>query len=187
MRIVQTSHDIRWLPIPNEIALILDNELPPTHLITSAFALAFQGRSILMTNLNSRGWDIPGGHLEPGESPEEAVRREVVEETGVQLADLRFFGYQHIRLLAPCPSNYRHPYPDSYQTFFLATVANMPEFSSTEETRGRTLFPPHQAMTLRWVQENREFYEIALQEVMGSSRETGDSSSQTPQNDVVAE
>ncbi len=27
-------------------------------------------------------WDIVGGHLEPGEAPEEAMRREVTEETG---------------------------------------------------------------------------------------------------------
>ena len=27
-------------------------------------------------------WEIPGGHIEPGESPEEAARRELFEETG---------------------------------------------------------------------------------------------------------
>ena len=31
-------------------------------------------------------WDIVGGHLEPGESPAEAMRREVAEETGWQVA-----------------------------------------------------------------------------------------------------
>jgi 8-oxo-dGTP pyrophosphatase MutT (NUDIX family) len=30
-------------------------------------------------------WDIVGGHLEPGESPAEAMRREVAEETGWQV------------------------------------------------------------------------------------------------------
>ncbi|HCT77785.1 MAG TPA: NUDIX hydrolase [Micromonosporaceae bacterium] len=27
-------------------------------------------------------WDIVGGHVEPGESPEQTLRREVIEETG---------------------------------------------------------------------------------------------------------
>lgn len=34
---------------------------------------------------NRRGWDIPGGHLEKGESPVVAFIREVREETGCEL------------------------------------------------------------------------------------------------------
>jgi 8-oxo-dGTP diphosphatase len=35
-------------------------------------------------------WSIPGGHLEFGESFEETARREVLEETGVQIRNVRF-------------------------------------------------------------------------------------------------
>jgi 8-oxo-dGTP diphosphatase len=162
MHVLRQGHDLPFLPIPNEIALILDDELPPAHLITSALALAFSGHNILMTNLNARGWDIPGGHIEIGESPEEALHREVMEETGALLSQVRLLGYQRIRLLAPCPPNYRYPYPESYQTLFLATVADLPGFMSTDETRERALFAPHEASSLRWVQENRELYDAAL-------------------------
>lgn len=31
-----------------------------------------------------RGWEIPGGHLNEGETPEEAMIRELFEETGCQ-------------------------------------------------------------------------------------------------------
>src|SRR6185437_13155797 len=30
-------------------------------------------------------WDFAGGHVEPGEQPEEALRREIAEELGVEL------------------------------------------------------------------------------------------------------
>lgn len=34
-------------------------------------------------------WGLPGGFLERGEQPEEGIRREIREETGLELDDLR--------------------------------------------------------------------------------------------------
>jgi 8-oxo-dGTP pyrophosphatase MutT (NUDIX family) len=138
-------------------------------LITSAFALAFRDQSILMTNLNARGWDIPGGHIEAGESPEATMHREVMEETGAQLETVRLLGYQRIHLLCSCPPNYRYPHPDSYQVLYIATIADLLAFLPTEETRERALFAPNEASSLRWVQENREMYDAALSLIMNAA------------------
>ena len=55
-----------------------------------------QGRCLLGHNSGrARGWfSTLAGFVEPGESPEQAVAREVREETGVVVGDLRYAGSQ---------------------------------------------------------------------------------------------
>ena len=49
------------------------------------------------------GWGIPGGFLDRGEHPEAAIRRELNEETGIELSDLRLLKFhtfaRHIEFL----------------------------------------------------------------------------------------
>lgn len=40
---------------------------------------------------NKRGWDIPGGHVESSETPEQSFHREVLEETGCELVTQPLF------------------------------------------------------------------------------------------------
>lgn len=67
-------------------------ELP----VTAVKIYVFQDNELLLTNINARGWDLPGGHVEPGETPEQAIVRELHEETGAQVKRLRFIGYLKI-------------------------------------------------------------------------------------------
>ncbi|MEZ4620575.1 MAG: NUDIX domain-containing protein [Caldilineaceae bacterium] len=161
MKILGTGYNIPWLPQPNEISLILDDTLPARYLITSALALAFHEGNFLMTKLHQRGWDIPGGHIEPGERPEETMRREVMEEAAVELGNVRLFGYQRIRLLGEVPVDYRYPHPDSYQVFYVGTVDKILPFTATAEAGGRSFFSRPKALQQRWVQENRLMFDAA--------------------------
>ena len=98
--------------------------VPSNELTSAAFGLVFDGAAILLARLVERGWDLPGGHLEPGQSAEEAMRREVLEETGAVVSATSVFAHQLVRLLSPCPGGYRYSYPDGYQVFFLAELEN---------------------------------------------------------------
>jgi 8-oxo-dGTP pyrophosphatase MutT (NUDIX family) len=56
---------------------------------------------------NRRAWELPGGGVRRGEEPEPAVRREMREELGIELFDLRRVGQvevsgSHKRTLLHC-------------------------------------------------------------------------------------
>lgn len=48
-------------------------------------AVIDQDQLLLLRHREDGRWGTPGGAVEPGESPEEAVRRELAEETGLDL------------------------------------------------------------------------------------------------------
>lgn len=50
------------------------------------------GELLLMQRSDNAHWGIPGGFVEPGESVEDAVAREVAEETGVRIEVGRLVG-----------------------------------------------------------------------------------------------
>jgi 8-oxo-dGTP diphosphatase len=56
----------------------------------AAGAAIFRGEQILLLHRSSQAsnpgaWDLPGGHVEPGETLARAARREVREETGFEI------------------------------------------------------------------------------------------------------
>ncbi len=56
-------------------------------------AVIFSEQGVLLTvRSDLRGWELPGGHADPAETGEEALRREVLEETGVEVAVERLVG-----------------------------------------------------------------------------------------------
>jgi mutator protein MutT len=67
----------------------------PTRPFLGVGALIFEGRNILLVERAKEPlkgyWSIPGGIVEAGEKLEDAVRREVREETGLEIEPLAMF------------------------------------------------------------------------------------------------
>jgi 8-oxo-dGTP diphosphatase len=62
------------------------------------FALMFLWKDdeVLLAHIKDRGWCVPSGRVEPGESGMEAARREAREEAGAEVSDVRYMGCYRI-------------------------------------------------------------------------------------------
>ena len=59
----------------------------------SVFAIIFEGSRVLLAHRRDIDWwNLPGGGMEAGETVEQAIRREVLEETGLEVEIERLVG-----------------------------------------------------------------------------------------------
>lgn len=62
------------------------------HLVSVAALVTNEEGKILLVKSPWRGWEYPGGLIEPGESFQEALHREIREEAGVEVEITGFVG-----------------------------------------------------------------------------------------------
>jgi ADP-ribose pyrophosphatase YjhB (NUDIX family) len=57
----------------------------PVHIVAVGGLIENDEGKVLMVKSPDRGWEIPGGQVEKGETLTEALRREIKEETGIDI------------------------------------------------------------------------------------------------------
>lgn len=57
----------------------------PTHIVAGAGIVINDNDEILMVKTYNAGWVFPGGQVEVGENIIDAVKREIMEETGIEV------------------------------------------------------------------------------------------------------
>jgi hypothetical protein len=76
----------------------------PPELLTSARAVVFKGsRVVVVDEMHGERHIEPGGGIEAGETVEQAVRREVAEESGWTVGELKPLGFHFLEPLTPSP------------------------------------------------------------------------------------
>ncbi|MFI6585833.1 NUDIX hydrolase [Embleya sp. NPDC050493] len=119
---VLASLTVPWISTAHRMDVLRCTDPPEGYTVTTAFVLALDGLGrTLLTRVDrpGRGWEVPGGHLDPGETPVGAAARELAEEAGLRVAAerLTLFGGQRITLLDMPPADYRYP-RRTFQAFF---------------------------------------------------------------------
>ncbi len=120
-----TEGSVSWGDMPLKISVYLTAALPPGQYVSSVRAIVFRDDDVLVVR-GERGqfYILPGGRREKNESPEETLRRELLEETGWALKELSILGFMHFRHLGPKPADYPYPYPDFLWLIYTAQADN---------------------------------------------------------------
>ncbi|MBL4937859.1 NUDIX hydrolase [Clostridium sp. YIM B02515] len=68
------------------------------HFVSVAGLVTNEKDEVLLVKSPRRGWEFPGGMVEPGESLQEALIREIFEESGIYVTITGFIGvYKNIK------------------------------------------------------------------------------------------
>jgi 8-oxo-dGTP pyrophosphatase MutT (NUDIX family) len=168
-KLIETRKDLYWIVGQNNtVEVYLSDELPDVNLCTASYAFVFKDRKFLQTELREgerhiQMFDIPGGHIDLGETPDQTAVRETYEETGVHVNNPRLVGYMKITTHVPAPENpSRYPHPTGYMLYYLCNFLDEEEFNGNEDAHGRAWLTPEEFEQSVWCRENK----ILLEEVI---------------------
>lgn len=109
--------------------LSLLSRIPSGTDVSAVIALVFDEDGKMLAVKNQRGWDFPGGHVEPGETPEAALHREVLEEACAKIRNPRLFMSASM---------------ERTMLFYIAEIAELRPFTGEYETTTRTFMTPEE-------------------------------------------
>lgn len=115
-----------WKKLPRNVRRWLTRRAQTNFTISAAGIIVNEKGQVLLLNHVLRpvsGWGLPGGFIDAAEQPEEALKRELYEETGVELSHIRLI---HARTLG------RH-----VEIIFAAKAIGEPRVKSREITELR--------------------------------------------------
>lgn len=115
------------LPVGALVSEALADYRPARHQRVAAYALVVQEGRVLLTRFSALGfhsgqWGLPGGGVEHGEAPVDAVVREVREETGLECSVGGVLAVDDVRVRGTAPSGRDEDF-HSIGLVYAATVA----------------------------------------------------------------
>ncbi|MGE7693887.1 NUDIX hydrolase [Lysinibacillus sp. NPDC094177] len=133
--------------------------------VTSVHGVCFYNGYVLLVHVAERGFNFPGGHIEKGETPEEALHREAFEE-GYVKGHINYIGAIEVSHEENPLFNADSKYPlIGYQMFYRMEIQECLPFLREHETISRIWVEPEE---VPFVINDHEFAQLVLQAALCS-------------------
>lgn len=151
---------------------IAQGEEPVLNQRIAAYAVVRSSRGVLGTECSNRTavpglWQLPGGGLNPGESPSDALMREIAEETGQDVRINRLIDLQSDHWVGRAPNGVLEDF-HALRIIFTATCLNptTPNVIDIDGTTERAAWIPlRQWRSLPWTSGARSLLDKHLDQV----------------------
>ena len=146
----RTIYDSEWVGLQHVDVRLPDGKIiHDMHVVTyrhhaaAVIPIRADGKILLIDHYrfqtDTRGWEVPAGRIDEGETPEQAAMREMQEESGHRAESLKYLGRYH-------PSNGSGD--QVFHAFVAHNVERVGEIQDTNEVMGLQWFSPKQVREL---------------------------------------
>lgn len=162
--LVRTVIGKTWIPYENKVEFYVDFEKEEFDApLTTVHGFIFDSeKRLLMVKHKKRGWEIPGGHIDKGESAVAAMHRELYEESQIKVKKFFRLGYLKKIATGSKPVKCDYPYPLSYCSFFAARVDSQESFVGDESIIDYSFMDLEEARKTRWITSYKDYLDAAL-------------------------
>lgn len=158
-----TTLETTWGTHPVTLTWVPATQEPEGYTVTSTHGFCFHDGKVILVDLDTRGWDIPGGHMEEGETPAQCFAREAMEEACIE-GEASMLGYVLVDNRND-PTFDASKYPEiGCQIFYRMDVTEMHPWKQEWEASERKAFDPVE------VPQNHENWNIIFEEVLKYSQ-----------------
>ncbi|MDP5274203.1 NUDIX hydrolase [Chengkuizengella axinellae] len=160
---INNSTHVNWDGHAIKLTWFPTDQYPSIEKVTSVHGICFYENKILLVHIKDRGFNHPGGHVDQGETPEQALFREIYEE-GYVNGESQYLGFIEVNQEHNPQYDPEGKYPRiGYQLFYKVNVTECFPFARENESITRIWVEPSE---VPFVINDHKLVNIILKEAL---------------------